>query len=148
MISKTIRDKLEQAGVTVNGPQPWDIQIHDKRWYRRVLFEKNIGLGESYMDGWWDCQRIDEMICRLLRSGLEDEVKGSMFYLLRFWPAFFRNLQSKARSRIIAKRHYDLDNDLFFPFSMLIISTVVVISMAPMIWIRRKGKNWHSLPAS
>ena len=42
---------MEQAGITVNGQQPWDIRIHDERWYRRVLLEKNIGLGESDMDG-------------------------------------------------------------------------------------------------
>ncbi|MDZ7667857.1 MAG: cyclopropane fatty acyl phospholipid synthase [Desulfotignum sp.] len=116
MFSKLIEEKLEKAGITINGSKPWDIQVHDKKWYRRVLLEKNLGLGESYMDGWWDCGQIDEMIHRLLRSGLEDDVTGGLLYRLLSWPAFFLNLQSKARSRIIAKRHYDLDNDLFFSF--------------------------------
>lgn len=116
MLANAVQKSLEQAGVTINGSQPWDIQVHDKRWFRRVLLEKNLGLGESYMDGWWDCERIDEMVCRLLRGGLEDQVKGGLRYLMRFIPALIFNLQSRSRSRIIAERHYDLDNELFLSF--------------------------------
>jgi cyclopropane-fatty-acyl-phospholipid synthase len=116
MIAKTIHNKLEKAGVTINGPQPWDIQVHDQRWYNRVLLEKNLGMGESYMEGWWDCEKIDEMIRRLLQNGIEDEIKGGIPYRMQYLPGFIRNLQAKARSRMIAKRHYDLDNDLFISF--------------------------------
>lgn len=116
MLAETIQKKLEKAGITINGPNAWDIHVHDKRWFRRVLLEKNLGLGESYMDGWWDCKRIDEMIYRLLRSGIENEIKGGLRYLLHFLPGLIFNLQSKTRSRIIAERHYDLDNDLFLSF--------------------------------
>ncbi|MBU1195064.1 MAG: cyclopropane fatty acyl phospholipid synthase [Proteobacteria bacterium] len=116
MIARKIEQILAQAGVAINGSQPWDIQVHDKRWFRRVLFEKNLGLGESYMDGWWDCEQLDEMIYRLLRNGLENHVKGGLRYLLHFIPGLVFNLQSRARSHIIAERHYDLDNELFLSF--------------------------------
>ena len=116
MISKTIREMLETAGITINGPHAWDIQVHDQRWYRRVLLEKNIGLGESYMDGWWDCGHIDEMVCRLLNARLGDMVKGNLRYILHVLPGHLFNLQSGARSRMVAARHYDLGNDLFFSF--------------------------------
>ncbi len=116
MLARTLQARLEQAEITLNGPHEWDIQIHDRRWFRRVLLEKNLGLGESYMDGWWDCRRIDEMICRLLRSGLAEEIRGGLGLLLRILPGIVRNLQSKRRSRIIAERHYDLDNALFLSF--------------------------------
>jgi len=116
MVSDTIRDLLEQAGIRINGPNPWDIRVHDKRWFGRVVREKNLGLGESYMDGWWECGQPDEMICRLLRSGLEDKVRGSLRHQLRLLPAVLFNLQSRARARKIAERHYNLGNDLFFSF--------------------------------
>ena len=116
MISKTIREMLEAVGINVNGPQAWDIQVHDQRWYRRVLLEKNLGLGETYMAGWWDCDRIDEMIRRLLTGGLENKVKGNLRYVLRCLPGYLFNLQSGARGRVVASRHYDLGNDLFFSF--------------------------------
>lgn len=116
MLAKAVQHNLEQAGVAINGSHPWDIQVYDKRWFRRVLFGKNLGLGESYMDGWWDCERIDEAICRLLRGGVEDRIKGGLQVLLHHVPAIVLNLQSKARSHVIAERHYDLDNELFLSF--------------------------------
>lgn len=116
MITKTINNKLEQAGITVNGEQPWDIQVHDRRWYKRVLLDKNLGMGESYMEGWWDCDRIDEMTHRLLRSGIENEINSDLRYRIHYLPGFILNLQSKARSRMIAERHYDLDYKLFASF--------------------------------
>lgn len=116
MIAETLRSLLKEAGIEINGPDPWDIQVHDRRWYGRVIRDRNLGLGESYMDGWWDCAQIDEMIRRLLRGGLAQQVRGSLRYLARSLPALVFNLQSRARARIIAARHYDLGNDLFFSF--------------------------------
>jgi cyclopropane-fatty-acyl-phospholipid synthase len=116
MTEQIVRELLRQTGIAIGGPNPWDIQVHDRRFYRRVVGDRNLGLGESYMDGWWDCARIDEMICRLLRGGLEEKVRGNPGYLLRLLPAVLFNLQSRARAHIIARRHYDLGNDLFFAF--------------------------------
>ena len=68
---KIIEPLLSTAGVRINGSDPWDIQVRDEGFYACVLKDGNIGLGESYMDGWWDCARIDEFICRLLKGNLE-----------------------------------------------------------------------------
>jgi cyclopropane-fatty-acyl-phospholipid synthase len=116
MTEEIVRGLLEQAGIAIEGPNPWDIRVHDRRWYRRVLRDRNLGLGESYMDGWWDCGRIDEMIYRLLRGGLEEKVRAGLAYIVRFLPSVLFNRQSKSRAGIIARRHYDLGNDLFFSF--------------------------------
>jgi cyclopropane-fatty-acyl-phospholipid synthase len=107
---------LFQAGVAVGGRKPWDIDVHDERFFARVLGEKNLGLGEAYMDGWWDCPRVDEFVCRLLKAGLDESVPGGIRHLLLLLPAVFFNLQSQARARLIAERHYDLGNDLFLSF--------------------------------
>jgi len=63
-----IESVLGQAGVCLNGDQAWDVRVHDERLYDRVLREKSLGFGEAYMDGWWDCERIDELINRLLHA--------------------------------------------------------------------------------
>ncbi|RJQ65348.1 MAG: cyclopropane fatty acyl phospholipid synthase [Desulfobacteraceae bacterium] len=107
---------LSSAGITVNGSAPWDIQVHDDRFYRSVLRYKNLGLGESYMKGWWDCRQLDAMVYRLLASGIEDKVRGDLRYLIRFLPGLLFNLQTRRGSRKPAERHYDLGNDLFFSF--------------------------------
>lgn len=113
---KVIEQLLAETDVKINGPDPWDIQVRDERFYIRVLKDKSLGLGESYMEGWWDCARIDECICRLLQGNLEQKVRGNLKTLLFYLCARSFNLQSPSRADIIARRHYDLDNDLFLSF--------------------------------
>ena len=107
---------LAEAGVRINGPDLWDIRVRDDRFYARVLKDGSLGLGEAYMAGWWDCPRIDEFICRLLKGNLEDKIRGNLRTLLFYLSARIFNRQSPARADIIARRHYDLGNDLFFSF--------------------------------
>ena len=116
MSAKVIQQLLAQAGVTVNGANPWDIQVYNESLYDRILRDRNLGLGEAYMDGWWDCQQLDEFFCRLLKSNIEEKVASDLRYLPRILSAIVFNLQSKPRARMIAERHYDLDNDLFLSF--------------------------------
>ncbi len=66
---------LEPAGIRINGNNPWDIQVHDERLYARVLQQGSLGLGESYMDKWWDAESLDEFFNKLLRAELEKKVK-------------------------------------------------------------------------
>ena len=68
MAERHVRELLELAQVEIGGHQPWDIQVHDDRLYRRVLSEGSLGLGESYMDGWWDCASLDAFMYRVLRA--------------------------------------------------------------------------------
>ena len=116
MVAETIRRFLGGAGIAVDGDRPWDIQVRDERWYRRVWREKNLGLGESYMDGWWHCRRLDEMVCRLLQGGVGEKIPLGLRDLIGVAPSLVFNLQSRRRSRAVAERHYDLDNELFFSF--------------------------------
>lgn len=113
---KPLEGLLAVAGVTINGNQPWDIRVRDERLYMRVLHERNLCLGQAFMDGWWDCPRLDEFFARLLKSGLEERIRGAWRHWMRHLPGILFNLQSRSRSRMIAERHYDLDNDLFLSF--------------------------------
>ena len=108
-----VRKLLEHTDIRINGNNRWDIQVHDNRFYKRVLGEAELGIGESYMDGWWDCEEIDTLICKLLRSGLQDVVRRNWSIL---WPiaiAAIFNRQNKSWSPKIAGAHSDLGNDLF-----------------------------------
>lgn len=104
---------LAQAGVEPNGPHPWDIQIHDERFYRRVLRDSTLGLGESYMDGWWDCPHVDQFITKLLDARLQQKLARNYRLL---WDIFIHrliNFQTKHRSKEVAVKHYDLGNELY-----------------------------------
>ena len=107
------RKLLEHTDIRINGNNRWDIQVHDNRFYKRALGEAELGIGESYMDGWWDCDEIDTLICKLLRSGLQDVVKRDWSIL---WPialAAIFNRQKKRRAQKDVGGHYSLGNDLF-----------------------------------
>ena len=61
---------IAPAGIKINGSDPWDLTIHNSGFYKRVLSQGTLGLGESYMDGWWDCERLDEFVYRVMRADL------------------------------------------------------------------------------
>jgi len=108
-----IRGLLSSAGIEVNGLDPWDIQVHDERFFNRVLREVEIGLGESYMDGWWDCPALDQFIDRVLRARLDLQIRGNWKILLHMLRSRIFNLQSVRRAFEIGEKHYDLGNDLY-----------------------------------
>jgi cyclopropane-fatty-acyl-phospholipid synthase len=60
-----ISNIFHDAGITVQGKNEWDIQVHDERFFNRVLLKWSLGFGESYMDGWWDTNALDQLIYRL-----------------------------------------------------------------------------------
>ena len=62
---KTLKEIFALAGIEINGSNPWDIRVHNKEFYKRALAKVELGIGESYMDGWWDCEQIDEMISNI-----------------------------------------------------------------------------------
>ena len=103
---------LAKAGVKVGGTRPWDIAVHDDRLYRRVLLHGSIGLGEAYMDGWWDARELDAFFEKVLGSHLDGEV-GRIGKFLQDAVAVIQNQQTFARAFEVGRRHYDLGNDLY-----------------------------------
>src|SRR5574343_872269 len=100
------RELLALADIRCDGARPWDMRIHHPGTLERVLAHGSLGLGESYMDGWWDCERVDEFICRVLQARLDQEVgrPGWWWAVLR---ARLSNLQSVGRAWQVAQVHYD-----------------------------------------
>ncbi len=106
-------EMLSMAGIEINGSRPFDIQVHNPNFFKRVLQEGSLGLGESYMDGWWECERLDVFFQRVVAAGLEKKLPRHLKDTLRIAAARLTNLQSKKRAWIVGKEHYDLGNDLF-----------------------------------
>ena len=111
---ETVSALLESVDIQVNGTRPFDIQVHNKLFYTRVLSGKSLGLGESYMDGWWDCEALDQFCYQMLRGRIDKQIKvKNPAFLLHVLRAYFLNAQSKKRAYIVGKQHYDTGNDLF-----------------------------------
>lgn len=68
---------LAHADVRIDGDRPWDIRIRHPDTMPRILARGSLGLGDSYMDGWWECEQIDEFIARVLRARLDEKVGGA-----------------------------------------------------------------------
>jgi cyclopropane-fatty-acyl-phospholipid synthase len=106
---------LGKADVVINGDRGWDIQVVDQAVYKRVFSSWSVGFGESYMDGQWDCEQLDELFTRLLRTDIESAAVGISKVRLLFEHLRHRffNLQSKDRAFQVGERHYDAGNDVF-----------------------------------
>lgn len=107
-----VEQLLAEAEIRISGDEPWDIQVHDERAFHRFLAEGRLGLGESYVDGWWDCAALDEFFYRAIRAGL-DARGQSWRNILPYLSAVLLNKQRKSKAFEIAQSHYDLGNDLF-----------------------------------
>ncbi|MCX7132202.1 class I SAM-dependent methyltransferase [Aeromonas sp.] len=108
-----VEELLGYAGITINGSRPYDIRVMNPLFFQRVLQEGSLGLGESYMDNWWTCDRLDMFFDRILSAGLEQRRPrrfGDVIYAL---SAKIFNKQTRKRAWQVGKEHYDLGNDLF-----------------------------------
>lgn len=109
-IEAKVKKALTQSGIHVDGDAPWDIQVKDNRFYKRVLASGTLGLGESYVDGWWESDDIAGTIGRLSRIPSVSSNLETLFFVLQY---AFLNIQK--RTNTIAK-HYNVGNALYESF--------------------------------
>lgn len=106
-------DILSLAGVKINGNNPWDIRVSNDDFFRRAITEGELGIGEAYMDKWWDAEKLDEFICQVLTAQIDEKVHLKLSLFLRLMSARIFNYQTRRRAFIVGEKHYDLGNDLF-----------------------------------
>ena len=103
---------LRAAGIEINGGNPWDLQVRDERLYARVLADGTLGAGEAYMDGWWDAAKLDEFFVRIHAGGIDRRLVTAGVLAQVAWSKL-ANQQGRRLSRRVARRHYDLSNELY-----------------------------------
>jgi cyclopropane-fatty-acyl-phospholipid synthase len=93
--------------------------VQDAAMYRRAALGGTVGIGEAWMDGWWDASDLTTLVRILVRNRkLLDRLESG---LARVSAAFLRLLQglrrnSRGASRRNIAAHYDLGNELFRVF--------------------------------
>ena len=110
---KLVEEILAIADVQINGNRPWDITVYNEEFFGRVLTQGSLGLGESYMDGWWDSQALDDTICRIMAADLEKRVKPTFSMIWTYTKAYLFNRQDRKGSMKVIDEHYQLGNDLY-----------------------------------
>lgn len=110
---QVVRHLTSLIDVAIDGARPHDLRVHDRRFYRRVLAGGSLGLGESYMDGWWDCDDLVELFARIGAANLEAMLPRSARLVFETLKARLLNRQSARRAPIVAREHYDRTIDAY-----------------------------------
>ncbi len=103
---------LADADIQINGTRPWDLVVHQPRFYGRVLRGGSLGVGESYMDGDWDSAQLD----RLLTCALGARLDARLPTLAEHWLAlrsWIINRQTVRRAFRVGEVHYDVGDDVY-----------------------------------
>lgn len=110
---RTLENLLAPLEIQFNGSSLWDLEVHDGRFYDRVLAGGSMALGESYMDRWWDCRCLDQFFDRVLSAELDTKVINRATEAWAIFRAWLSNRQSSASAHKIGEYHYDIGNDLY-----------------------------------
>jgi len=109
---KKIAELLSLADVKIDGDRSWDFKVNNPKVFDRFLAEGTLGVGESYMDGWWDVEKLDEFICKVLKLKLNKKLITPSL-IAHVLKSRLINLQTKSKSKKVAEEHYDLGNDFY-----------------------------------
>ena len=86
---------LEGTDIVFNGNNPWDIRVYNSNLYERILTQGSLGLGEAYMDGWWDSSQLDELFYKFCSAQVKSRVMLDPQSIKNGLWAYFINRQSK-----------------------------------------------------
>jgi cyclopropane-fatty-acyl-phospholipid synthase len=117
LLESKYQDLLSKADIQINGDRPWDIKVHDKKLWKRVFLDSHLGLGESYMEGLYDVEDLEEFFYRitfnlLLETKSEKHHKGIYSLVVGLISRMF-NMQTINKSKGAAVQHYNAGNDLY-----------------------------------
>jgi cyclopropane-fatty-acyl-phospholipid synthase len=92
------------------------LTVHDRRAYGALLRRGSIGLAESYVAGWWDCDNLTGLVRLLIESLARplrwmDRIGQKMSGPISLWHR--RKGPSKEVDRANVRAHYDLPVGLY-----------------------------------
>jgi cyclopropane-fatty-acyl-phospholipid synthase len=103
---------LRPAGIQLDGSRPYDLTVRNDAFYDFALPRGVSGILDAYVDGWWECGRLDELTAKILARHADAPAPGRIFQFVTAISARLLNRQSR-QGALRVRRHYDLGNDLF-----------------------------------
>jgi cyclopropane-fatty-acyl-phospholipid synthase len=92
------------------------VTVADPRTYAALLRRGSVGLGQSYVEGWWDCDDLTALV-RILIRNIEGpgRVADRSAQVVRRLAGFTHRSapRDKRTDRRHVQAHYDLSNDFF-----------------------------------
>jgi cyclopropane-fatty-acyl-phospholipid synthase len=110
--SAQIPDLLARADIRIGGDRAWDIAVHNPRLFDRIVAHGSLGLGEAYMDGWWDSPAIDQFIFKVVAADIPGQLQLDRALAASWLRGHLFNRQ-RSHVREVGEKHYDIGNDLY-----------------------------------
>lgn len=110
---ETAEKILKLAGIKINGSNPWDIKVKNEAVFQKTLAQGSLGAGETYMNGWWECEQIDELVDRVIRAQLPEKIKNDKKLIYNIFVSYIFNRQTKSQAARDVGGHYNIGNDLY-----------------------------------
>ncbi|XP_037030672.1 cyclopropane-fatty-acyl-phospholipid synthase-like [Bradysia coprophila] len=107
---------LNTSGAGPSGKAPHNIVIHNDWLFHRLMYDATLGFGEAYVEGWWDCEKLDEFYYKCFMADVYRKMLLPWDHLIYYLKFHAFNLQTLGRSREVADKHYDTGNHLFKSF--------------------------------
>ena len=92
------------------------VTVHDQRAFRALIRSGSVGLGSSYVNGWWDCDDLTALVQLLERNlaGVGRKLDRWARAVAPVSDRFRRRMiTDKNRDRANVRAHYDLGNEFF-----------------------------------
>jgi cyclopropane-fatty-acyl-phospholipid synthase len=102
--------------LTADFPEPVELCVRHPKFYSDIAFGGSVGAGEAYMDGYWSCDELSQLLRIFLRNrDALEKVDSGLAWLgrpaLKLFHILNRNTRQGSRKNIAS--HYDLGNDFY-----------------------------------
>ena len=114
-IEKKVTQTLAKADIQIGGNRPWDIQVKNKKFFSKIIWDGSLGLGESYVNKYFECDQVDVFCYKILKNKLQQQTYNKNNYT-RILTNLFINFQSLKNAVQVAKKHYDIEVKIFKNF--------------------------------
>ena len=140
---KIAQELLSSAGIEIDGNNPWDIRVHDKRTFGRIFREGSLGLGESYMDGWWDVKKLDDYMKGRELIGIYPTDASSeriREVAKRCWGGRYEKYYFNCQKFIDDITMKQFSSDLYSYYSGIILGTLGITAFAGVLYLALRKK--------
>ena len=111
-LKNAVTEAFDKADIRLDGQRPWDVDVRDERFYSEAFGRGSLGIGEAYMDGFWECESLPGFFEHIYRVDLHSThlTWSTRAHYLR---SRVFNRQRISRAFQVGRRHYDRGNDLY-----------------------------------
>jgi len=110
---KLLTELFAQADIQIGGNRKGDLIVHDDRFYDRTIRYGDLGIGEAYMDAWWDCDGVDVLATKFIKADLQNISKKQLPFIMHYLKIILSGNGRKGKAFEVGEHHYDMSTEIF-----------------------------------